>query len=63
MGINGGLSMNNKYGKLIVIGCLIGLLIANCFISDSTMSKMVGGICAALGLLYIIISEIVSKKQ
>ncbi len=55
--------MNNKYGKLIVIGCLIGLLIANCFISDSTMSKMVGGICAALGLLYIIISEIVSKKQ
>ena len=41
--------------------CLVGLLLSECFISNLLISRIVGGISAAIGLLCVIISERRSK--
>lgn len=52
-----------KKKEIIVVAvCLTGLLLAECFISNQLTSRVVGGISAAVGLLYVFISESRSKN-
>lgn len=47
---------------VVVVLCLAGLLLAECFITNPLTSRIVGGISATIGLLYVFISESNSKN-